>query len=242
MLKLTYDGSFEGFLSVVFKIYNEKLKVKDIENQEDAQKNLPLFQEEFVVTHRENFNRVFKGIKNNISPLTLKNVLYCFYSYEKKVENLLLTYLQRGFKIGSKCNYDLTFDAGVKVNALAKKVSSEVHRMMGFIRFQEIKPQLYYAPFESDHNILGFLVPHFKRRFFSQNWILHDVKRRKAAFFFDKKLSFLALEEVKTSFIDEFENLWKQYTHDIAIKEKNNLKLQKKCLPLRYWKYLTEMQ
>lgn len=242
MLQLIYDGSFEGFLSAIFEVYEEKITLCHIISQNDLSPNLEFFYQKWVTTSLKKSNRVLKGIYKNISPLTLTNTLYCFYSYEKNVENLLLAYLQRGFKVGHSCNHDIGFDAGLKVNQLAKKVSFEVHRMMGFIRLKEIKTNLFYAAFENNHDILGFLVCHFKKRFASQDWILHDVKRKKAAFFFDKKLSFLALEEVKTSFIDEFENLWKQYTHDIAIKEKTNLKLQKQFMPARYWKYLTEKQ
>ena len=39
---------------------------------------------------------------------------------------------------------------------------------------------------------------------------------------------------------DEFEDLWKNYFVSITIKERANPKLQKRMMPKRYWKNLTE--
>ena len=39
-----------------------------------------------------------------------------------------------------------------------------------------------------------------------------------------------------------FQALWKNYFQTIAIKERENLKLQMKFVPKKYWKYITEME
>ncbi len=39
-----------------------------------------------------------------------------------------------------------------------------------------------------------------------------------------------------------YQNLWRAFIKSVAIETKINPKLQKRCMPARYWKYLTEMQ
>ena len=39
---------------------------------------------------------------------------------------------------------------------------------------------------------------------------------------------------------DEFEDLWRNYFKSTTIKERINLKLQKRSMPKRYWNNLTE--
>ena len=41
---------------------------------------------------------------------------------------------------------------------------------------------------------------------------------------------------------DSFTQLWQDYYKSIAIKERENPKLLRRCLPVRYWKNLTERQ
>lgn len=241
MVRLIYDGSFEGFLTAVFTVYEKKLQDCEIQT-EDRDPGLFLGQTIQILTDVQRFRRVKEGMIKKISPLALRNVIYCFYCREPEIETLLLAYLREGFLRGNACNHDPGFDAGVKVNRLASRVSFEVHRLQGLIRFKEIKPGLFYAGFEPDHDVLGFLVSHFCRRFASQDFILHDRQRKKAAVFEKGRLSFLALEGVESFFQDDFEGLWQQYFKSIAIEERKNPRLQKQFMPARYWKYLTEKQ
>ena len=39
-----------------------------------------------------------------------------------------------------------------------------------------------------------------------------------------------------------YQQMWKDYFKTMAIKQRINLKLQRQHMPVRYWKYLTEMQ
>ena len=39
---------------------------------------------------------------------------------------------------------------------------------------------------------------------------------------------------------ESYEDLWRVYFNAISIKRKTNIKLQKKNMPMRYWKHLTE--
>ncbi len=39
-----------------------------------------------------------------------------------------------------------------------------------------------------------------------------------------------------------YSRLWREFVKNIAVENRTNHKLQKCCMPARYWKYLTEMK
>jgi probable DNA metabolism protein len=47
---------------------------------------------------------------------------------------------------------------------------------------------------------------------------------------------------VKAINTDDFTRLWQDYYKSIAIKERENPRLLRRCLPVRYWKNLPERQ
>ena len=63
---LIYDGTFDGFLSAVFHVYEYKLKDVTIKNKFSVQSQL-FSDNENIITETEKANRVWKGIKNKTS-------------------------------------------------------------------------------------------------------------------------------------------------------------------------------
>ncbi len=68
------------------------------------------------------------------------------------------------------------------VMKLRQKAWHEAHRMMGFLRFEELENQVLYAQIEPAYDVLSLIAPHFADRFLRENWIIHDKKRAQAAF------------------------------------------------------------
>ena len=125
-----------------------------------------------------------------------------------------------------------------------KRVNLEIHRMHGFIRFTECANQLLYAPFAPDNDICDLLVPHFRTRL-NLAFVLHDVKRKKAAFcdgetFFvyplEKAEIFLSAEE------SEWQDLFQRYYQAVNIPQRERLQQMRGYLPKRYWKFLPELR
>ena len=110
-----------------------------------------------------------------------------------------------------------------------------------------MKDGTLYAPLEPDHNILQLLAPHFAKRLSNQKWLIHDLKRQ-IAVSYDKRKTLTG--ELRSNFkmadfyaADEqkYQNLWRQFYDNIAIKERTKHKLRRQFMPQRYWKYLTEI-
>lgn len=128
---------------------------------------------------------------------------------------------------------------------LMRKISRELDRMHGFIRFTESASGALYAPIAPDNDVCDLLLPHFRARLPHFPFVIHDVKRKKAAVY-DGKNSFCApLEraEVVLSANEEcWQSLWKSYFSAVNIPSRERLKQQRAYLPVRYRKLMTEFQ
>ena len=124
-----------------------------------------------------------------------------------------------------------------------RRIGLEIHRMHGFLRFFETASGALYAAFSPDNDIVDLLVPHFRARLPRFPFVIHDVRRKKAAVW-DTENSFVAPLD-KTEIIisaDEngWQNLWKQYYQSVNIPSRERLKQMRGYLPVRYMKYMSE--
>ncbi|TXD48900.1 TIGR03915 family putative DNA repair protein [Polaribacter sp. IC073] len=250
---LIYDGSFEGFLSCVFYVFEYKLQNVSIQSEFVVQNGL-FSENEKITTDKEKSDRVWKRLKEKTSSIASTKIYYAFLSEQIGVENILLDHLQYIFKNKQKVDTDFTHASILKTSQIAKIVSREKHRMEAFVRFKLTKDKIYFANIEPDFNVLPLISKHFRSRYADQKWVIYDTKRAYALFYDLKKVAivnmdfptnfnftktddhFFAAEEF------EFQKLWKDYFNSTNIKERKNMKLHVKHVPKRYWKYLSEKQ
>ena len=126
-----------------------------------------------------------------------------------------------------------------------RRVGYEVHRFHGFVRFMECASGALYAPISPDHDICDLLVPHFRARLPQFPFVIHDVKRKKAAVY-DGSHDFLApLDRAEVALsADEraWQSLWKNYYASVNIPSRERLKQMRGYMPVRYWKFMPEKQ
>ncbi|GAB1482408.1 hypothetical protein MASR2M78_12230 [Treponema sp.] len=130
----------------------------------------------------------------------------------------------------------------------ADKARHEIHRMMGFLRFRESNSARMVAFCEPDHAILPALGAHFYARFGQEAWAICDLRRLTALVCDPPALPALIRFEADDSefglaaaMSDEWEQLWQAYHRSVSIENRTNRRLQRQLMPLRYWKYLTEL-
>ena len=240
---LLYDGTFEGFLSLVYEVYYKRL------NPIKIYKTLPneiLFEEILeIITLKDNAIKVLNAIKTKFPKEILEKILNIFMCDSKEFELVLLEYIIIGFK-ESKQLYNINNSCVFYINNLEKELFKNVHKMTGFIRFEELEDNTLYAKIESKFNIVYFLGKHFLKRFNNQNFIIHDLNRKLA---FVKIQNDFSVQEV--AFFDEpnyskseekFQKLWKSFFSKVTIKERINPKLQKQMVPLLYRTYMSEFK
>ena len=138
-------------------------------------------------------------------------------------------------------------DVQVVQNA-AHKAWREFERLRGLLRFCPDEDGTYVAFCEPDHFVLPAFGPHFTKRFGETPWAIADNKRRlclcrKKG----QKPTLFAMHENPAFLADKpsngtWEHLWQQYHKTINNESRNNPDLQRRFMPKRYWKYLTELQ
>ncbi|MGJ8592666.1 MAG: TIGR03915 family putative DNA repair protein [Aquaticitalea sp.] len=248
---LVYDGTFDGFLTCVFQVYDLKMMNVNIQPKYIVQELLFGNREE-ILTDVEKADRVWKGIKKKSSSTGSFRLYYAFLSEQPEVENLLLRYIQ--YALASKLPIDTDFANKdvLKVTQIAKSVGREKHRMEAFVRFKLTKDGLYFANIEPDFDVLPLISKHFKRRYADQKWIIYDLKRNYGLYYDLEKVDIINLtlpddfDATKTSkefFADEeleFQTLWQDYFESTNIPSRKNMKLHVRHVPKRYWKYLSE--
>lgn len=252
MINYLYDNSFEGFLSCVYKAYYSNIKPDNIISEKNYINDL--FSENIVIkTNSFHSSKVFNSLFKKCSFKTAQNTIYAHLSEIKEIENIIYNYIKLSFKYKKNIDNMISNNNVHKTIKTVNKVLFESHRFKGFVRFQKLKNNIYYSSIEPDFNILSLIAPHFSKRFSSQNWIIHDIKRNSAIFYDNslKKYEFVDIElldELKNikEYFDKselnFQSLWKTYFKNISINERKNPKLQQQFMPKKYWKYLIEKE
>jgi probable DNA metabolism protein len=253
MVTVVYDGTFEGWLTAVFEVYEYKYYEIEIVATENYQANF------FGCHHESHYNekktdRVWKGLSSRISAGALGQLYKAFLSEEKGIENVLLQYVQYAFGNPRSIECDYSNTAVLTVVQTAKKVYREKHRMEAFVRFQLTADNLYYAICQPDFNVLPLIEKHFKNRYADQRWLIYDSKRKYGLYYdLDEVQKVLLLFNAQTSngndievIADEkeelYQRLWQQYFTSVNIAARKNTKLHIQHMPKRYWKFLPEKQ
>ncbi|SES82004.1 probable DNA metabolism protein [Natronincola peptidivorans] len=245
MIDYIYDGSFEGLLTAIYEAYYRKEKPEKIIAKGDIQEDL-FVSYLHIETEEEKAEKVYNAIRDKISPIALKNVFYGFLSEDVDAGTFIYRYLQLGFKAGEKIDQYHTHEAVFQLHKISRRVGKEAHLMLGIIRFQKLKGELYYAVIEPQYNITALVAPHFAKRLASENWVIHD-KKRNIASLYNKNQWIITEGNLQGEIVldDEelqYQEMWQQYFKNIAIKTRINPKLQRNYLPKRYWKHLIEMK
>lgn len=233
------DGGSASFFTAVFEAYRERECV--ITSNEQVQIS---FDSEIVrvETDSEKSERVQRGIMR-CDKQAISDVLLVLRSGDSLKEQIAFEYIKRLMerKIAIERAYNLP--EVIVFNELKQKVTNEVHKMTGFLRFMESDSGAFYAPYSPDHDITELLMPHFAERFKSERFVIHDVKRKIAGIYNGHEwiMGYAGEAEVYLSEYEKvFQTLWKKYYAAVNIKERPHEKQMKGYMPVRYWKFLPE--
>ncbi len=240
---LVYDGTFEGFLSLVYEVYYKKLKPIKIYR---TLPNEMIFDDIIKIdTTKEEYEKVLNALKIKFPNEMIEKILNIFMCDSKDFELALLEYIIIGFK-ESKQLFNINNSCVFYLNSLEKELFRNVHKMTGFIRFEELEDKTLYAKIESKFNVVYFLGKHFLKRFNNQNFIIHDINRKLAFVKIENDFSIQEVayfdEPIYSSNEEKFQKLWKSFFKGVTINERKNLKLQTQMVPLLYRTYMSEFK
>jgi len=243
MIVYVYDGSFEGLLTSIFEAYYKKEEPSAIVRGDGLQQDL-LARYVYIETDPVRSDRVYTSIRKKISEEALKNVYHVFLSEDPEAGTIIYRYLKLGWKMGKRVDLHLSDEAVFRVMDINRRLEFELHRLLGFVRFRQLEGGIYYSSINPDNNIVELLAPHFAERLSDQNWIIHDVKRKRAALYnkTDWVITEFDIKDIPGNTAEEkqYSRMWKEFFNTLAIQSRNNPKLHRQLLPRRYWDHLTE--
>ncbi|QSW87620.1 MULTISPECIES: TIGR03915 family putative DNA repair protein [Flavobacterium] len=251
MTQVIYDGTYEGWLTAVFEIY--ELKFDDVVFAKSEVSNALFFSDRYIViTDLQKAKRVLKGLKDKLSREGFANIYKAFLSDIDKIDETLFQYVKYIFSSAVNIEDDLSNSAVLGVRKAAYVTGRESHRMKAFVRFKLTKDNLYYAVVEPDCDVLPLIEKHFKIRYADQRWLIYDTKRKYGIYYDLENTTSVQLEfnansnssqflaEISDDNEEFFQNLWRQFFKSVNIESRKNTKLHIQHMPKRYWKNLIE--
>ncbi len=145
-----------------------------------------------------------------------------------------------------QCNRSLMADRAdpriARLNAMAKEVSRDTHKMTAFVRFREVNDpgssrRRFATWFEPSHFILEPTAPFFARRFGDMDWtiVTPDLTAH-----FDGQVTFAPSQPKPPFPEDATEELWRTYFRSIFNPARLKTKAMQAEMPKKYWKNLPE--
>ena len=245
-----YDGSYQGFLSVVYANYYEKRGTEVLA----AADSPGLFLDECreIMTEPEKAAKVEKALWQKCGQTVMDWLYYAFHSAEAQKDSWLLRFVEQAFRLGAAAENALSLKEIRRIADLAKRVSRERHSFLGFVRFEEIgegSQSCLYARITPQNDILELIAGHFADRFYRERIVIHDAGRNTALvayqgcwelrpFMGDR----IEMKEHRSSAELGFQTLWQGYFEYSAVEERRSDKRQKQHVPLKYRPNLTEFQ
>ncbi len=236
-----YDGSFEGFLTLIHDSYiHKRVASKIVKNPLD----IDLLDDVYtIITNKTYAMRVLEGLKNKFKKENFERIFQTFLCDSQDFEKPLYDYILLGFR-DQKNLEDILHPSILYLENLHLAYFRYLHKMYGFVRFEELEDGVLYARVKGRFNILPYLGKHFIKRLDGFDFIIHDMARSLAYISIDGKgkinevkdfdLPVYSKEEIK------FQKLWKTFLKSVTISERKNLKLQQTWIPLLYREYMLE--
>ena len=243
-----YDGTFDGFLCVVFEAFRRKECPAEIGC---GPATGGLFGGEVVVeTDRQHADRVALGIAQKGGPSRLASVHHAFQSDVAGRERVLFRLLQTLFGGGADRLDDFRNPDVRQAEKMERLTRREVHRMHAFVRFEEAVGGRFVSEIEPEADVLPLIGEHFATRYPAMDWAVVDLARGRALRHhpdahapMTERLSIVSADEVGAERVPKearVQEQWQTYFRSVTIPERANPKLHLRHLPRRYWRHLPE--
>ena len=233
-----YDGGKDAFLTALALSFHDEGAVLTSKNQQ-----LLLGQETvFIRTDHALVRKIEKRLLS-FDKSCMQDLDFLLRSGDADKDTSALNYFRFLAKEKRPVRNMLAESAVLSAMECISRLTFEMHRMNGFVRFMESASGALYAPVSPDNDIVDLIAPHFRARFTNYPFVLHDVTRKKACVYDGKSLFLAPLERAEVVLsADEnaWQNLWRDYYESVNIPERERLKQMRGYLPVRYRKFMPE--
>lgn len=249
------EDSIDGIFTAIYLAYssryghaNCKLETRQ---KQGSSSNLELFSEYIEVeTDYELAQKVAKALKEKVSEEAYRMACSVALSDQEGKEDLIYRFMILCFSMGRQVLEHLSNDIIIKMFKIDRYVGKEAHHLLGFVRFSEQEEGLLLSVIHPKNNVITMLADHFADRLPKERFVIFDENRRLAALHVPGKpwiltqLSDVDVEQFQHNSRreDDYGDLWRIFFKSISIKERENYKLQRNNLPIRFRGDMTEFQ
>ncbi|SHG27806.1 TIGR03915 family putative DNA repair protein [Flagellimonas flava] len=171
---LLYDGTFNGFLTLIYMIFDKKWSVIDIQKKDFQVQGL--FTDVITVeTNTILAKKVWYGI-NKKNHMAMKRIYYAFLSEDKHIEMNLYHYICH--IMGTSQEVMDTEQLINQLELLSAKVGKEKRRVEAFAQFQLAQQQGEVAHIKPKYNVLPLLSKHLRQMNKGIEWQVFDDRRK----------------------------------------------------------------
>lgn len=250
---LICEDSLEGVFTGIYEAYAFREGHGHIHLQIGEEENLRLFAEYLYITPDfVKTKKVAETIQRRLGEETYMGICRALATEDTGKGEAVYRTVVDGITGGSgkKVLENLTNPYVEQVFRLARNTANEVHRLMEFVRFQELEQGILFSKIGPKCNIVPFLMPHFADRLPLENFLIFDEKRNLYGVHPAGREWYLisdseALAENLFQMSEkekQYQELFTSFCKVIAIEGRKNLKLQQQMLPLRFQEYMVEFQ
>lgn len=238
-----YDGSYWGFLTIVYESFTYQHKPIVITTQDSQE--VQLFEARIIETQPQLAKKIDCRLKERLTQENYEFITSGFFTKTADKELDLLEAISLGLHSQAPLEQRVTHPEIAPLIEGRKRIFNEVHSLTGFIRFEICETILYGVIGPKEYSIY-FLGDHFLLRYPTYTVMLYDETHQILGIFDKGQARFLedvckpeVFNHVATS---ESAQYWKSFLAAVTIKERENPECRRGHLPIRYRKYMTEFQ
>ncbi len=216
---LLYDGTFNGFLTTVFKIFEEKIEVQDIQKIGYGQN--ALFTElDMVETNLNTAKRVWEGLSHK-NHTALKNIYFAFLSEQKGMALLLYQFIRKLYALPTFQSIEEEAIVASKISQASNLVRREKISLESQLKMQLTNDNVYMEVIEPSFNVLPLISKHFRTQYGEKEWIIYDAKRDYGIHYQNSYLEIIELDLENNFFLNPNRNELVRNKKGCAIKVRN---------------------
>lgn len=247
------EDSLEGIFTAIYNTYEDRCDRAD--TVISLTDELYLFGEYIPVqTEEAKVLKVMNTLRRRFGEEDYRKLCLALSAREPEKAQAVYRTIAMGLEQNSKPGHlldNLADDSVHLVFTLARSANNEYLHLLGFTRFSELENGVLYSAIGPKNDVLSFLMPHFADRFPIENFMLYDENRNlfgihpagKDWFLIRNEQVAVEKEKWKVSKGErEYQELFRFFCKELAIKERRNLVLQRSMLPLRFREYMTEFK
>lgn len=193
---LIYDGSFAGFLTAVYQVFDQNLK--DVCVVKPKHYAPEMFAEGKIVnTSNLKAKKVWHSLQLKVSKQAANELYKVFLSEIKGTEDAILRYIVHAYSAETFSHTDHSKVNVLRIHQVSKMVDRELQRIKDAIILDESRGDIGVGVVNSNFDVLPLLGKYFSRIYKDKKWLVYDKKRNYGLYYDLQRLSQVELDQLQ---------------------------------------------